>query len=297
MEKDDEVSGQGNTYDFGARLNNVRLGRWFTTDKLAILQPEWSPYKVNKNNPIMYKDPDGNKEIVFIKVYDKQTGITDIYTNTASDVIFSRRRTEIESHSYAYYYDWYDKQTIHHYTKDEFGNIDLDYMSEELVNFKEKNHEPLVTTAINSQWFAKSKITALEYADMAAPQLHIWGDGDVSTSIGSKPDPKRRVYSINLSDLKSYMSLFKSQSEVDPNETQFPTNSKEALKKLPKFLQKVVDKKGKDIVESLKEQTFGKQKDSSIHCNFCNDNFEKDSTGKPTFNKSSKPANDTAETH
>jgi RHS repeat-associated protein len=32
QEKDDEVSGEGNSYDFGARFYNSRVGRWLSVD-------------------------------------------------------------------------------------------------------------------------------------------------------------------------------------------------------------------------------------------------------------------------
>ncbi|MGV6862647.1 MAG: RHS repeat-associated core domain-containing protein [Putridiphycobacter sp.] len=71
MEKDNEVSGGGNSYDFGARFYNNRLGKWFSTD--FITKPFVSPYNFARNNPIIYIDPDGNDEIIF-EIYWKGTG-------------------------------------------------------------------------------------------------------------------------------------------------------------------------------------------------------------------------------
>ena len=63
MEKDDEVNGSGNSYDFGARLFNARVGRWYSTDRVA--NPWISPYQFASNNPVNNVDPDGNDEIHF----------------------------------------------------------------------------------------------------------------------------------------------------------------------------------------------------------------------------------------
>ncbi len=60
MEKDDELKGIGNSYDFGARMYDSRVGRWFTYDKMEGKYPSFSPYNAFKNNPILYIDPDGN---------------------------------------------------------------------------------------------------------------------------------------------------------------------------------------------------------------------------------------------
>jgi RHS repeat-associated protein len=59
MEKDDEVKGEGNSYDFGARIFDSRVGRWLAVDPLAAKYPHLSPYNFTGNNPILYVDYDG----------------------------------------------------------------------------------------------------------------------------------------------------------------------------------------------------------------------------------------------
>lgn len=63
MEKDDELKGEGNSYDFGARMLDPRIGRWFSTDNIT--KPELSPYLFSANSPTNFADPDGNDEIHF----------------------------------------------------------------------------------------------------------------------------------------------------------------------------------------------------------------------------------------
>jgi len=57
MEKVDEVSGEGNDYDFGARMYSPRIGRWFSQDK--IFDPKVTNYAFVCNSPILYKDING----------------------------------------------------------------------------------------------------------------------------------------------------------------------------------------------------------------------------------------------
>jgi len=60
-EKDDEVKGQGNSLDFGARIYDSRLGRWLSTDPLQEKYIGLSPFNFCANNPILYLDEDGMK--------------------------------------------------------------------------------------------------------------------------------------------------------------------------------------------------------------------------------------------
>jgi len=59
MEKDNEAKGQGNSYDFGARIYDSRLGRWLSLDPMAREYPEYSDYSFAGNSPILFLDKDG----------------------------------------------------------------------------------------------------------------------------------------------------------------------------------------------------------------------------------------------
>lgn len=43
-ERVDEIAGNNNVVDFGARIYDARLGRWFCRDPLAYNYPTLSPY-------------------------------------------------------------------------------------------------------------------------------------------------------------------------------------------------------------------------------------------------------------
>lgn len=58
-EKDDEIKGNGNSYDFGARMHDPRLGRFFSLDPKFKDYPNFSPYLYAANNPIFLIDFNG----------------------------------------------------------------------------------------------------------------------------------------------------------------------------------------------------------------------------------------------
>jgi RHS repeat-associated protein len=59
MEKDDEVKGSGNSYDFGARMYDSRLARFLSIDPKQSKFPWMSPYVFAANSPIRFVDVNG----------------------------------------------------------------------------------------------------------------------------------------------------------------------------------------------------------------------------------------------
>jgi RHS repeat-associated protein len=76
MEADDQVKGDGNSYDFGARMLDPRLGRWLSVDKYFSKYPNQSSFGFVLNCPIFYVDPDGKevKPVLNSIVRDDKTG-------------------------------------------------------------------------------------------------------------------------------------------------------------------------------------------------------------------------------
>ncbi|GAA0876027.1 hypothetical protein GCM10009118_24370 [Wandonia haliotis] len=60
MEKDDEIYGEGNAIDFGARMYDSRVGRWLSRDAASKVYPNLSPYSFVANSPLIFVDPSGN---------------------------------------------------------------------------------------------------------------------------------------------------------------------------------------------------------------------------------------------
>ncbi len=52
-EQDDDVSGNGNQYDYGFRIYNPRLGKFLSVDPLFKSYAELTPYQFASNRPIL----------------------------------------------------------------------------------------------------------------------------------------------------------------------------------------------------------------------------------------------------
>ncbi|WP_394772150.1 RHS repeat domain-containing protein [Mucilaginibacter sp.] len=59
-EKSDEIYGESNAYDYGNRIYDPRLGRWFKPDVLEARLPMLSSYHFGLNNPLRYSDHQGD---------------------------------------------------------------------------------------------------------------------------------------------------------------------------------------------------------------------------------------------
>jgi len=85
-ESDNEIKGSGNSYDFGARIYDSRLGRWLSLDPLAVKYPDLSPYHFSSCNPILFVDYDGKDYGVHINHNTETIIIKATYYTTKEDV-------------------------------------------------------------------------------------------------------------------------------------------------------------------------------------------------------------------
>lgn len=83
-EKDDELKGNGNSYDYGFRIYDTRLGRWMSEDPIAKKYPELSPYNYVANNPIFFIDLDGR--IIVIPNTENRQAILKLINSRAAGV-------------------------------------------------------------------------------------------------------------------------------------------------------------------------------------------------------------------
>ncbi len=79
-ENTDEISGEGNSVDFGARIYDGRLGKWLSCDPFEIKYPYLSPFVYVANNLLIFIDPSGAlivfandggiSEAAYLKLYE-----------------------------------------------------------------------------------------------------------------------------------------------------------------------------------------------------------------------------------
>ncbi|MBS1613455.1 MAG: hypothetical protein JST49_11595, partial [Bacteroidetes bacterium] len=62
-EKDDEVKGDNNSLDFGARIYDTRIGRFLSRDPYWKQFPSTTDYSFAGNSPIYYIDKDGEFQV------------------------------------------------------------------------------------------------------------------------------------------------------------------------------------------------------------------------------------------
>ena len=74
-EKDNEVNGEGNQIDYGARIQDTRLGRFLSVDPKAKSYPMLSSYQFASNTPIQAIDLDGMEAIIVHGTSQTQTGV------------------------------------------------------------------------------------------------------------------------------------------------------------------------------------------------------------------------------
>jgi RHS repeat-associated protein len=96
MEKDNETYGEGNAYDFGARIYDSRLGRWLSLDPLMVKYPELSPYHSFGNSPLVFIDPSGKENVVYLVV------LSSAFTPEGGNLTWNEIKAYVEETNAAY---------------------------------------------------------------------------------------------------------------------------------------------------------------------------------------------------
>lgn len=93
-ENDDEIAGNNNDLDFGARMYDSRIGRWMSCDGKLGKYPSQSPYHFGYNNPIITIDPNGDENVIVIGGKDEVGRDKFKFMNSGLKAIHDLHRAE-----------------------------------------------------------------------------------------------------------------------------------------------------------------------------------------------------------
>ena len=212
---DGELSGPHNNYNFGARLFDPRLGRWWSVDKLTTKTPSQSPYHYAGNSPISMGDPDGN-ETVYEVIYnkDKKGGRMIVHTDivvTNSSVTFIENYKKILQHYYTPK-EWRDFRTGYLWTV----SFDFDVLKT-FEAFKKAQAEGLLLQpdgSVNGFLYSNTPITFGNNDRSNTENFYIADDG-----IGRDPDYndlQSHNSHVLIHETGHYMGLSDRYVEMDP---------------------------------------------------------------------------------
>jgi RHS repeat-associated protein len=103
QEMDDEIKGEGNSYDFGARMYDSRVGRWLTIDPAYKKYVGLSSYAFTANNPIMYIEIDGMVfDLGYLSESEKKSYLDKVTSLKNSSKMFNYYYTYLEKSNVVY---------------------------------------------------------------------------------------------------------------------------------------------------------------------------------------------------
>ena len=237
-ENDNEVKGESNTLDFGDRIYDPRVGRWFSLDPLQKKYPGESNYSFVGDNPILFKDADGRDKIITITIIFKNGYTLEIqkidknYFKYHVDMTAHGTPDSYKSHVYeSYVFDLSNSSAENgnvQFTQTEAraGDVGL-YQTTKLAD---------VTNAILNR-FRALNVTG-DNSDEVAYGYRLYGKGHDMGMQEGLPTAAPGTESVDLGDWFNLLA-------ISPNESGAYESIKELVKKLGGL-------KGKDIEQVVK---------------------------------------------
>ncbi len=116
QEQDNEVKGNGNSLDFGARGYDPRRGQFLSIDPLSKKFPHESNYSFAGNSPIFYIDNKGERKTVYLTVMNENTGDKMVFEKIVSNELLKVPKVQhltifglyADGRTKETVYDWYD---------------------------------------------------------------------------------------------------------------------------------------------------------------------------------------------
>ena len=230
-EQDPEAKGEGNSYDFEARIYDPRIGRWLSVDPLQAKYPNETPYLYTGGNPIYFVDPDGKDRIDYFKI------ITNKGTVQIKVVTEHAFKAEAQS-TYGGLPD------LVKYNYSVYHTIDLRDGRANITRSEVTDYSSGIWD-IGLGEYAQIKLTGKDDGLLIhGPQAVIYGKGTEDPGWGPKADPNKGIFSINYGELAEIMGTvmvgMKDYTLKDP---------KDLVLKIPDIEYKV----GKEVAKKVNE--------------------------------------------
>lgn len=185
-EKDNEVSGEGNHYDYGFRVYDPRLGRFLSVDPLCKSFPWYTPYQFAGNKPITCIDLDGLEEFNVTIYVNRETGTATTRIEIVGDTGPLKVNYKINDGAH---------QSI--YTLNAFGTKD---QSDRAAQILESFRNPRKVEGGTNRLVAITYKTQFDLENKSIPgDLDLKGDEPGGGAAGSStgPDPYKKGNSRN----------------------------------------------------------------------------------------------------
>ena len=202
-EKDNDIEGEGNSIDYGARILDTRIGsRWMSADPHLKKYPNESPYLYAGGNPIYFLDPDGKDRIDHIKIITKDGSVL-IKTQTTKN-LFRSVVNEVYGGSFYLTKNDYEVFTTH----DLRTGKDVETTSTNTL------YGTGHATRIGLFKFLTIKFSGNDGDKLKLPQVVVFGSGTEDPGWASKADPNRGITVIDFGAFESMMGLIMSGMKV-----------------------------------------------------------------------------------
>jgi len=254
MEKDDEVKGSGNSYDFGARMYDARVGRWWSRDKFEASKSYISTYSSFRNNSMLFVDPDGNDEIISIVI--KQQGRPDIIIRSSGAISNNVKAGEsywFNSPKGIRAQDYFNFRTKITFNIDENGLINLEGINRNTLTDERRYTEI---------YFAMNFLAGNDNGAIVSPNEIGWsvkGSGGIQNSGielytregGASPTKQKGRLGVEMTDLESLLDYCTAALKTPANKSQ--------LRKID-VVKEIINNISSAVQETLSEKKISQKK-------------------------------------
>jgi len=179
MTADKEIKGERNNYDYGARMYDPRIGKWFSVDVYSSKYTSQSPYNFSVNSPLLFKDPNGKNAIVTITedesgkktitfsttIYITGKGVSDsdvqyikdVFEQNYKNVVFSGKDADGEDADLIYVFNIVDARPN---SREAIPSVIAQYVNSNLID----NEQEIKSKAKGSEDM-NGNLTGLEHGE------------------------------------------------------------------------------------------------------------------------------------